>query len=225
MPGPATWKVVYSSLASSSLTALAKAKRNCSKVSATARPRLAGLLSTGNPAFSTEYGSGSTPRNGAGSMATEAADRPRPANICVNSPPNEWPITAGFFFSLPITPARWSATWPMDLRANSSGCTLASATVAGSSGHPGATGAKPACSKTVAQRSQLFGSNQRPWMKTTGVRPEPLAFSTWSAVAVAAEVAISFLPPRGHDRCLSAKYYRGAIDKLDDGLLGPCRGS
>src|ERR1700675_2195054 len=34
----------------------------------------------------------------------------------------------------------------------------------------------------VAQRSQLLGRSQRPWMKTTGVRPLALAWSTWSAV-------------------------------------------
>ena len=78
--------------ASSSLTALAKPKRNCSYVSGTARLRFAGLSSTGDADFSAEIGSGSTPRNGAGSIATDAAARPRPARICVSSPPNEWPI-------------------------------------------------------------------------------------------------------------------------------------
>ena len=37
-----------------------------------ARPRLRGLLSTGDPALRAEIGSGRTPRNGAGSMATDA---------------------------------------------------------------------------------------------------------------------------------------------------------
>src|ERR1700720_4227306 len=66
-PEAGTAKVLYSSFASSSLTALAKAKRNCSYVSATARLRLAGLESTGDAALSADKGNGSTPRNGAGS--------------------------------------------------------------------------------------------------------------------------------------------------------------
>ncbi len=39
-----------------------------------ARFRLAGLPSTGQADLSAENGSGSTPRNGAGSIATVAAD-------------------------------------------------------------------------------------------------------------------------------------------------------
>src|SRR5437667_7867678 len=50
----------------------------------------------------------------------------------------------------------------------------------GSSGQPGATAENPDSSNTVAQRSQLLGSSQRPWMKTTGVRPDALARSTCS---------------------------------------------
>jgi hypothetical protein len=46
-----------------------------------ARLRLAGLPSTGDADLSAENGSGSTPRKGAGSIATEAAARPRPATI------------------------------------------------------------------------------------------------------------------------------------------------
>jgi hypothetical protein len=49
------------------------------------------LPSTGNADFSAEMGSGSTPRKGAGSTATDTAERPRPAMICVSSPPKEWP--------------------------------------------------------------------------------------------------------------------------------------
>ncbi len=45
-------------------------------MSGTARPWFAGLPSTGNADFSAEIGSGSTPRNGAGSIATDAADEP-----------------------------------------------------------------------------------------------------------------------------------------------------
>jgi hypothetical protein len=80
-PEAGTAKVEYSSFASSSVTAFAKPKRNCSYVSGTARLRLAGLPSTGRADFSAEIGSGSTPRNGAGSIATEAAASPRPATI------------------------------------------------------------------------------------------------------------------------------------------------
>ena len=87
--------------------------------------------------LSAEIGSGSTPRNGAGSIATDAAERPRPARICVSSPPKECPITAGFLSSSPITVAKWSATWPTVLWANTSGCAFASSTVSGSSGQPG----------------------------------------------------------------------------------------
>ncbi len=68
-----------------------------------ARPRLAGLPITGADDLRAETGSGSTPRNGAGSMATEAAARPRPARIWVISPPKECPIRAGFFLRVPIT--------------------------------------------------------------------------------------------------------------------------
>ena len=36
-----------------------------------------------------------------------------------------------------MTASKWSATSPTDLPANTSGCSFASATVSGSSGHPG----------------------------------------------------------------------------------------
>ena len=74
-------------------------------MSGTARLMFAGLPRTGNADFSAEIGSGSTPRNGAGSTATDAAERPRPAMICVSSPPKEWPITAGFLESCPMAAA------------------------------------------------------------------------------------------------------------------------
>jgi hypothetical protein len=72
-------------------------------VSGIARCRFSGLPSTGDDALSAESGSGSTPRNGAESMATDAAASPRPATIIVSRPPKECPITAGFFSSLLIT--------------------------------------------------------------------------------------------------------------------------
>jgi hypothetical protein len=38
-------------------------------------------------------------------MATVTADKPRSAMICASNPPVEWPMTAGFFSSPPITAA------------------------------------------------------------------------------------------------------------------------
>ena len=52
-----------------------------------------------------EIGSGSTPRNGAASTATVAAESPRPAIIWASRPPNECPMTAGFLSSVSITDA------------------------------------------------------------------------------------------------------------------------
>ena len=98
---------------------------------------MAGFSSTGLADFSEEIGSGRMPRKGAESKATEAAASPRPARIWVSRPPKEWPITAGFFCRPPITSPKWSAIWPIDLWAKASGCSLASATVSGSSGQPG----------------------------------------------------------------------------------------
>jgi hypothetical protein len=54
---------------------------NWSSVKATARLRFNGLASTGAAERSAETGSGSTPRNGPGSMATVTADSPRSAII------------------------------------------------------------------------------------------------------------------------------------------------
>jgi hypothetical protein len=93
---------------------------------------------TGAADLSAEIGSGSTPRNGAGSMATETAAIPRPARGWVSSPPKECPTMAGFFVSLPITSPKWSAICPTVLWAKTSGCLFASSTVLGSSGQPGA---------------------------------------------------------------------------------------
>jgi thioredoxin reductase (NADPH) len=71
-------------------------------VSGTARWRFAGFFSTTDPARSAEIGSGSTPRNGAGSIATDTAARPRPARICVNSPPKLWPGALGEYLGLTV---------------------------------------------------------------------------------------------------------------------------
>jgi hypothetical protein len=110
-------------------------------VSGTARLRFNGFRRTGDAERREEIGNGSTPRNGAGLIATEAAERPRPARISVSRPPNEWPITAGFWFRPLMTSSKWSATSPIDFFARTSGCSFASATVSGSSGHPGVTAA------------------------------------------------------------------------------------
>jgi hypothetical protein len=64
---------------------------------------LAGLPSTGEADLSAEIGSGSTPRNGAASIATVTAACPRPATICAIRPPKGCPITAGLLVSPPIT--------------------------------------------------------------------------------------------------------------------------
>jgi hypothetical protein len=72
----------------------------------------------------------------------------------------------------------WSAIIPSVLPAKTSGFARASATVAGSSGQSGFTAAYPASSNALAQRSQLLGSSQSPWMKTAAAFPAALAFST-----------------------------------------------
>jgi hypothetical protein len=72
-----------------SLTAFANANRNCSYVSGTARSLLTGLRNTGRADRKAEMGNGSTPRNGAGSMATAAAASPRPAMIRASKPPKD----------------------------------------------------------------------------------------------------------------------------------------
>ena len=75
----------------------------------------------------------------------------------VSNPPVEWPITAGFLVSCPITSAVWSAICFSVFLANTSGFALASSTVSGSSGHTGVTAAYPASSKNWAQLFQLLG--------------------------------------------------------------------
>jgi hypothetical protein len=142
---------------------------------------LAGLPSTGDADFRAEIGRGSTPRNGAGSIATDAAARPRPARIWVSRPPKEWPMIAGFWASPRMIVSKWSATWLMDLCANTSGWAFASCTVSGSSGQPGVKATYPLSSNSAAQRSQLLGSSHRPWTNTTGGRPVALARSHCSS--------------------------------------------
>jgi hypothetical protein len=114
---------------------------NWSKVSVIARPRYRGFNRNGPAALSVERGSGRTPRNTPGSIATVAAESPRPASIWANKPPVECPSTAGFRSSLPITSAVWSTTCFSVLLAKTSGFARASATVSGSSGQSGVSGA------------------------------------------------------------------------------------
>jgi len=59
----------------------------------------------GRLALSEDSGSWRMPRNGAASIATVAAESPRPAMICASRPPNEWPMTAGLRLRRPMTAA------------------------------------------------------------------------------------------------------------------------
>ena len=138
-------------------------------------PWLRGLRSTGDDERSAEIGSGSTPRCGAGEMATDASLQPRPARISVRSPPNEWPIDRGTLLQLADEASTWSATCCTDLWANTSGWRLASSTEFGSSGQPAVTVEKPAASKYSAHRSQLLGSSHSPCTNTTGFLPDAFA--------------------------------------------------
>jgi hypothetical protein len=140
-PGAATWYVSYRCRASSSSSAFAHPYLNWSNVSVTARPRLSGLESTGSAERRVEIGSGKTPRNGPGSIATVAAERPRSAMIWASKPPVEWPITAGLRSSLAITASVWAATRPSVTRANACGLARASSIDSGSPGHETETGA------------------------------------------------------------------------------------
>ena len=173
--------VVERRWASASGTALAKPYRNCSKVSVTAFLRLPGLPSTGNDAFNAENGSGSTPRLGAGSIATEAIASPRPAMIWASSPPNECPMTTGLRSSPAITSATWSATCPTEVPAKPSGFARRRGDVAGSPGQSGASATYPRSSNQARHASQLLGSSQSPWTKTTGWAPDSLARATSAA--------------------------------------------
>ena len=77
--------------------------------------------------FSAENGSGSTPRNGAGSMAT-VGDRQTPARQDLRQqatervPDDDRPLRR----ASRSTSSKWSATWPTVLSANTSGCAVAS---------------------------------------------------------------------------------------------------
>ena len=58
---------------------------------------VSGLTRNGPTPLSTEAGRGRTPRKTPGSIATVAADSPRPASICASKPPVECPMTAGLW--------------------------------------------------------------------------------------------------------------------------------
>jgi hypothetical protein len=103
-------------------------------------------------------------------------------------------MIAGFLFRPPMISWKWSATWPIDLWANTSGCALASSTVSGSSGHPGVNAAKPLSSNSFAQRSQLLGSSHRPWTNTTGGRPVAFACSHWASSCSVIVVSLGDVP-------------------------------
>src|SRR5438093_2140914 len=99
-----------------------------------------------------------------------------------------------------MTSSKWSATCPMDFLANTSGCSLASWTVSGSSGHPGVREAYPAPSKSLAHLSQLLGSSHRPWTNTTGLLPDAFALSICACSCLVTVVIESLLARAARDR-------------------------
>src|ERR1700684_974224 len=95
---------------------------------------------TGMAERSADSGSGSTPRNGAESMATDAVPRPWPASCWVSRPPKECPMIAGLCRSAAMASAMWLVTCPTLLPAKTCGLAPASSTVAGAAGPPGGVG-------------------------------------------------------------------------------------
>src|SRR5262249_32199223 len=170
-----------SSRPSLSSSAFAHPYLNWSKLSVIARFGVRGSRSSGPTPLSTENGSGSTPRKTPGSIATVTADRPRPASLSARRPPVEWPRIAGFLFRPWMTCVVCAATSSRLFLASASGSARATSTDAGSSGQSGVNATYPASSNTAAQRSQLEGSSQSPWMNTTGVAPLAFARSICSA--------------------------------------------
>lgn len=155
-------------LPSSSVRVLAQPYWNCSHVSNTPRPGFAGFARTGAEDFSDDAGSGSTPLNGALSMETvtdaalagdllgdESAERV--ADDCRGA------IEGGDGLEV------WSVTCCTIIFAKASGCSRASATVAGSSGQPGARVVYPLSSNRSRHGCQLLESSQRPCTNSTGV--------------------------------------------------------
>jgi hypothetical protein len=104
-PEAGTAKVSNSSLALAFGYGVAERLPELLETSTRRRGVLAGLPRTADADRNAEMGSGSTPRNSAGSIATDTAARPSPARSWVSRPPNECPITTGLLFSLPMTAA------------------------------------------------------------------------------------------------------------------------
>ena len=136
----------------------------------------AGCRAPASADLSAENGSGRTPRNGAGSIATETAESPRPATICVSRPPKECPITAGFLSACRSPRRSDRRPRPIDLSAKTSGFAFASSTVFGIV-RPARRERRVARLGEDARPSDpsCSASSQRPWMNTTGVLPEAFA--------------------------------------------------
>ena len=141
---------------------------------------------------SAEIGSGSTPRNGAGSIATDAADRPRPARIWVSSPPKRVADHGRLASSLPITAGEVVGDLADGLVARRPpGAPWPRRRCRGRRASPGVTARSRPPRRASAQRSQLLGSSHRPWTNTTGVLPEALARSTCSETASGSVVVMT----------------------------------
>src|SRR5437763_4839424 len=119
-------------------------------------------------------------------------------------------MTAGLLSSPLSTPPTWSAIWPIDFPAKTSGWALASPTVSGSSGHCGVNATYPAFSNSLIQRSQLLGSSHRPCTNATGCFPD--VFARWTCFVSAALmvtvasvlVPLTQSPPPPHRRLRTA---------------------
>ena len=160
-----------------------------------ARFRLAGSPRTGIAERSEEIGSDSTPRNGAGSIATDAADRPRPATICAQQPAEGVADHSGLAGQLPDHLRDVVGDLPDRLAWRTHrGSLCACSTVSGSSGHEGAQRRVPDLFEDrAAHRSQLLGSSHKPCMNTTGVSPDAFAVSICLA-SCSLMLAISWSP-------------------------------
>ena len=77
-------------------------------------------------------------------------------------------MMTGFLSSLPMTASKWSAISPIDLPARTSGCSLASSTVSGSSGHPGVSGRVAGVFKQLS-----------PTIPATREQPQPVHEDDW----------------------------------------------
>ena len=156
------------------MTVLAKAYRS-DRRSVTPGCRFAGLPSAADAYLSAETRSGSTPRNGAGSMATDTACETAPSENLRQQPaegvPNDgWLLSQGAddrgegVGDL----ADGLACERLEMRTGLRGRL-------GVVGPPVCQCTHPAVSNRSAQRSQLLDSRHRPWTKTAGARPEAFA--------------------------------------------------